>query len=138
MTAVTPWKAMLFLAGMLLVAGASAQTEASGTITGSLGGEGRSGYTIHMATEGEAANTAEWANPFGGFYTFSLQGHREVGFRVEGTIGLEFSFFAGLPEGCPCSADEASIIYFASSEMLRNIYEGEDASITVTELEVLD
>ena len=136
MTPALCFRAISVLLAASLLAGAAAQSEVSGTIQGTLGGEERTWYTIRQETPEKTANTAEWSVMPADIYAISIQGHREERFAVEGTLNLEFTFF-GLPEECPCTPGDAHIIYFATS-ISQDLYEAEDPEVTLRELEVVD
>lgn len=127
---------LLLLAVMTLGSFGSslAQNEATGTVEGLIDGEARSWYTVLFAGEETDQPTATWsADPL---TSFSIQAHPELLFSVSGTLSIEFWSFE-FPDDCPCTFPQASVMLWTGSSVLENIYQDDEATVTITSLEHL-
>lgn len=119
---------------------AAAQTEVSGTITGTLDGEPRNWYTLSLATDQGNDGTA-WLRNVGNdafaMRLLEIQGHDEPRFKTEGTLTLGGSIMQPLAT-CPCAVTEPEIMYFSSSSMFSSVYDTIEATLVVEAVTAAD
>lgn len=124
----------LFLLALVFLGSAAAQTEATGTVNAVVDGESRTWYTLLFQVDGGQQPTATFSDDFGA--NFSIQAHPEKRFSVTGTLSLEFWAFE-FPSDCPCVFPEATVMLWTTSSMFENVYQDDEATVTLTSIEPL-
>lgn len=128
------------LRGVLLVAatwlGVAAAQDVTGTVTGTVAGEERSWNTNAQVRGDQVVNTASFLGDEYTSITILGQTEPRVSSVTQGAFMLSLEMY-GRPENCPCTFEDANLVYFAQPTMFQDFYEG-DASLTFDTYERVD
>lgn len=132
--------AAALLLALSLAGAALAQAPRSlGTIEGTLGGEARTWYALDFGEAGEVEPTATITDFGFGVVQVSIVANPEQRFMVSGALMIDISVFGTLE--CPCTFDDADVVWFSTSSMFGEIYVSDDpgwAVVTITRWEQVD
>lgn len=115
------------------VSTAAAQSVTVGTITATLGEETRTWYVLESDGDSALDSSAKLLTRPAGFSsitTLHIQGYAEERVAVEGVLSIDVVLSEGLDD-CPCSIDNSEVVYFTTSNMLRDVYRSLESELVI-------
>lgn len=130
------WSKGAFVVLALAVVGtAFGQARVTGSVSATLGGEERTWNTLALPTDEGTQGTATWSSIMGTVLTVSIQAHAEPRYAIEHAISIEVTTSGTMPPACPCTFHDATLTYWSTGSMFRDVYSDDAASVVIDAFE---